>query len=478
LELKFVSAQRARFTIIFVCAKEFNHDFVSDRELLDLVGFDGSDETAALFAERKEIYVGVEDICDPESFRIAAAKAVSVLKGLKIEEAHIDNYDRGGAAISEAIAIGFLLGAYEFSMYKSTPKPAALKTIHFGPKNYFGEKTDEKGVKRALKKAKLLADSVNFARDLINKTPDDMTPAILADAAMEIAGKYGLEGKIYDAQYLKSSGMGAFLAVSRASKNAPRLIHLVYKPSHPKKTVAIIGKGLTYDSGGLSLKPADYMCTMKADMAGAAAVIAIVKAAAELRLPVEIHAIAGAAENMIGGDAYKPDDVLTAMNGKTIEVKNTDAEGRLVLADCIAFAQKNTQNLDCILDIATLTGACVVALGEHTSGVMGFNAGLKASLLKAADESGELAAELPFNRHLKKLIKSEIADVANASSTRYGGAITAGLFLSEFIEEKNRDKWAHLDIAGPGYVEKGWGVNPSGASGAAVRWLVRWLESL
>lgn len=478
MELEFVSARKARFTIIFVCAKEFGHDFISNRELLDLVGFDGSDETFALLAERGELYVGVENGSDPESFRIAAAKAVSALKELKIEEAHIDNYDRGGAEISEAIAIGFLLGAYEFSMYKSKPKPAMLKTIHFGSKNYFGEKTNEEGVKKALRKAKSLADSVNFARNQINKTPDDMTPAILAITAKGIADGYGLEDEIYDAKYLKSNGMGAFLAVSRASKNAPTLIRLAYKPANPKKTVAIVGKGLTYDSGGLSLKPADYMCTMKADMAGAAAVIAIIQAAAELRLPVEIHAIVGAAENMIGGNAYKPDDVLTAMNGKTIEVKNTDAEGRLVLADCLAFAQKKTETLDYILDIATLTGACVVALGEYTSGVMGFNADLKASLLKAANESGELAAELPFNRHLKKLIKSEIADVANASPTRYGGAITAGVFLSEFIEEKNRDKWAHLDIAGPGFVEKAWGVNPAGASGAAVRWIIRWLESL
>jgi leucyl aminopeptidase len=219
------------------------------------------------------------------------------------------------------------------------------------------------------------------------------------------------------------------------------------------------------------------MVTMKADKSGASAVLGIIQAVAALGMDIEVHAVAGAAENMIGGNAYKPDDILTSKSGKTIEVRNTDAEGRLVLADCLTFVQQEIKP-DYIIDMATLTGACVVAVGEYTTGVMGFNDALKESMLEAAKKGGELAAPLQFNKYLKKLLKSEIADISNISSSRYGGAITAALFLSEFIEEAYRDKWLHLDIAGPAYVEKAWGCNPHGASGAGVRMVVEWLKAL
>jgi leucyl aminopeptidase len=238
-----------------------------------------------------------------------------------------------------------------------------------------------------------------------------------------------------------------------------------------------VGKGLTYDSGGLSLKPSDYMVTMKSDKSGACAVLGILKAVSELGLPIEVHGIIGATENMIGGNAYKPDDILKAKNGTTIEVRNTDAEGRLVLADCLCYAQEKIAP-DYLLDYATLTGACVVALGEYTTGVMGHDRALKHSFSKAAANAGELTATLPFNRYLKKLLKSEVADICNISASRYGGAITAALFLDRFIEEPYKERWLHLDIAGPAYVEKAWGYNPAGASGAGVRMSVKWFEQL
>ncbi|MDR2638547.1 MAG: leucyl aminopeptidase [Helicobacteraceae bacterium] len=478
MKIEFNSGAKADIRVIFTLNKDLGGAFVSDRALLEKVGFDGADESTALFAERGELYVGVEDENDPESFRIAAAKAIGVLKTLKVKSASIASYDKSGADRAKAIAFGLALGAYEFNEYKSKPKERSLEAIYFNAENYYGAKTDENAVKAAIGYALVVAEGVNFARDLVNRTPEDMTPSALANEAQKAAGEHQLKCEIKDESYLQQNGMGAMLAVGRASVNPPRLIHLIYKPEKAKKTVAIVGKGLTYDSGGLSLKPADYMSTMKADMSGGAAAIAIIKTAARLGLNIEIHAVIGAAENMIGGKAYKPDDVLRAKNGKTIEVKNTDAEGRLVLADCLCYAQENAPELDYIIDLATLTGACVVALGEYTSGVMGFNDDLKRSLLQSAKNGGELAAELPFNRHLKKLLKSEIADLSNCAPVRYGGAITAALFLSEFIEEKNRDKWAHLDIAGPSFVEKAWGVNPFGASGAAVRWAIDWLERL
>jgi len=216
---------------------------------------------------------------------------------------------------------------------------------------------------------------------------------------------------------------------------------------------------------------------MKSDKSGGSAVLGIMKAISEMNLPVEVHGFIGAVENMIGGDAYKPDDVLTAKNGKTIEIRNTDAEGRLVLADTLCYAQQEVK-ADYLFDFATLTGACVVGVGQYTSGVMGNNDEIKKLVSYGAKVSGELATELDFNPYLKKTIKSEIADVCNIPNTRYGGAITAGQFLSEFIDDEHKEKWAHIDIAGPAFVEHAWGENPHGASGAGVRMMLRLIEKI
>jgi leucyl aminopeptidase len=308
--------------------------------------------------------------------------------------------------------------------------------------------------------------------------PDEIYPEIMVNYAKQIAKENGYECKIYDEKYLKKEGYNAFYNVGKASIHKPRLIHLIYKPKKTKRKVVLIGKGLTYDSGGLSLKPADFMVTMKSDKSGASAVLGIMRAVKELGVDIEIHGIVGAAENMIGGDAYKPDDILTAKNGKTIEVRNTDAEGRLVLADCLCYAQETIKNFDYMFDFATLTGACVVAVGEFTSGVMGFNEKLKQLVVKSGEKVGELYAPLPFNRYLPKLLKSNVADICNIASSRYGGAITAGLFLSEFVEDKNKNKWVHIDIAGPAFVEKEWGYNPHGASGVGVNMMLKLLTKI
>ncbi len=322
---------------------------------------------------------------------------------------------------------------------------------------------------------KIIASSTNFTRDVVNQTPTDVTPLTMSKIAKDLAKNSTLSVKVHGEKYLSDNGMGAFLAVSQASPYPSQLIHLIHKPKNAKKKIVLVGKGLTYDTGGLSLKVGDGMTTMKMDKAGGCAVFGIMKAVSELDLSVEVHGIIGAVENAIGQHAYKPDDVLTAKNGKTIEVKNTDAEGRLVLADCLCYAQDLKP--DKIIDLATLTGACVVALGEYTIGVMGHSDELKREIKENADVSGELTANLPFNRYLSKLLKSDVADISNLSSSKWGGAITAGLFLSEFIEEKNKDKWIHLDIAGPAFAPKIWGENPSGASGAGVRLVLKYLQS-
>ena len=299
----------------------------------------------------------------------------------------------------------------------------------------------------------------------------------MAQDALNLAKNIAsIKCEVYDEKFLAKENMNAFLAVNRASVHKPRLIHLTYKPKKSKKRIIFVGKGLTYDSGGLSLKPADYMLTMKSDKSGAAAALGIIKGAAELNLPFEIHAILGATENMIGGNAYKPDDVLISRSGVSIEVRNTDAEGRLVLADCLSYAQDFKP--DILIDMATLTGACVVGLGEYTTGIMGNSESLKSEFKSKIKDSGELATTLDFNPYLSELIKSQIADVSNCASSRYGGAITAGMFLAKFIKDEYKDKWLHLDIAGPAYREKAWGYNQAGASGAGVRMNLYFLQAL
>lgn len=427
---------------------------------LKTFGFEG--EGKFFSQEEKILYVCLETL-DNESIREAGAQIVRYFKTLPYKNIGVNLEGKWNEKNAYALLIGALLGAYECVTYKSKKSSFILKELIL-----CDEKATLKDTQNIINKATIIADNVNFVREIVNTIPQVATPKYLAKIAKQVSKDSGqIECIVLDKSDLEKEKMNAFLAVNRASSNPPRLIHLVYKPKGAKKRIVLVGKGLTYDCGGLSLKPADYMVTMKADKSGGCAVIGIIQAIAALGAKVEVHSIIGAAENMIGSDAYKPDDVLVSREGKTIEVRNTDAEGRLVLVDCLSYAQD--LNPDVLIDFATLTGACVVALGEYTSGIMGHNATLKSRFESIALESGELMATLPFNRHIKKLIESKIADVCNISSSRYGGAISAGLFLSEFIRKEYQDKWLHIDIAGPAYVEKEWDINPFGASGAGVR---------
>lgn len=412
-----------------------------------------------IFVQKEARFYLVSSDFSEDSIREAGAILARNLK-------HIESFSIKGFHNEKknyALMLGILCGIYEFNTYKSQKKPIKLKNVYI---------VDSSDFKDCVKKAEIFANSINFVRELVNTPPADCTPKDLAKIAQNLAKEQNLECEIGDVKFLQKEKAEALLAVSRASVNEPRLIKLTYKPKNTKdaKKIAIVGKGLTYDTGGLSLKPADFMTTMKADKGGGCAVLGIMKAIAKLKPNIEVCGIVGAVENAIGSDAYRPDDILKSREGVSIEVKNTDAEGRLVLADCLSFAQDLKPDL--IIDLATLTGACVVALGEYTSGILGYNESLKKDFEKIAMESGELCAILPFNRHLEKLIDSKNADVSNCSSTRYGGAITAGLFLGKFIREKYRDSWLHIDIAGPAFVEKEWDINPYGASGAGVRSVV------
>lgn len=447
---------QADCSVVWVWDK--NLDALADKQILEELNF----KDIAFVQASKTLYINLAKK-DADLLREGACRAIKYLSSFAYKSVKIPTF--GNEEEDYALLLGALSGTYQFDAYKSEKKPCAIEKLCLS--NVLEE---------LVNKAQILFESLALTRDLVNTPPCDATPSYLAQSSIQEAKKLGIECKVLDKKEIESEKMHSLLAVARASVHEPKVIHLSYKAANPKAKLVFVGKGLTYDSGGLSLKPSDFMVTMKADKSGGCAVLGIISAIAKLNLPLEVHGIIGAVENMIGGDAYKPDDVLNSREGKTIEVRNTDAEGRLVLIDCLSYAQD--LNPDYLIDLATLTGACVVGLGEYTFGIMGHNEELKNSFESKALQSGELVAKLPFNPHIRKLIDSKIADLCNVAPTRYGGAISAGMFLSEFIRKENEQKWLHLDIAGPAYVEKEWDINSYGASGAGVRSCVEFAISL
>lgn len=465
---------KADFEAILVVNKDLKHKFIKDE--FEFYKFDG--DGVLVLAEKRRIYVGIKKL-DYEALRISMSQIYNALKTYDIKSLKIASYlCKCTKKTYQAIAEGFVLGSYKFDKYKSEKKEFGLKEILISTLEYNDTKIDISKAQMGLNFGQIIAGATNYTKDGVNEIPAIYTPEKMAEEAEILASNYdNVECKVYDENFLKKENMGAFLAVNKASVHPPRLIHLKYTPdTKPLKKIIFVGKGLTYDSGGLSLKPSNYMLTMKCDKSGALAAMGIIKGACELKLPFEIHTIIGATENMIGGNAYKPDDVLISRSGVTIEVRNTDAEGRLVLADVLSYAQDFKPDL--LIDMATLTGACAVGVGEFTTGVLGNSVELMRKFKDDASISGELFTIFEFNDYLKELIDSSIADVSNVSSSRYGGTTTAGLFLDKFIKDEYKDKWLHLDIAGPAYVEKAWGYNTFGASGAGVRANLYFLQNL
>ena len=370
----------------------------------------------------------------------------------------------------EALAEAFYLAAYRFKQYKAqNGKDFILQTVAL----LSGGAPDAKWT-QAVQRASVYAESINFVRDLINQGPSDKSPQTLGNLAKTLSGG-GVTAEIMEEEKIRALKMGGLLGVARGSSMPPVFVHLVYKPKGPaKKKIGIIGKGITFDSGGLSLKPPQSMETMKCDMAGAATVLGVFKALKELKPKVEVHGFAPMAYNMPGHDATKPGDVLTAMNGKTIEVLNTDAEGRLILADALAFASQ--KKLDVLIDLATLTGAVVIALGHLVTAAMTNDKKALEKLLAASQKSGERIWELPLIEDYKEDIKSKFADLQNISSARgQAGTISAGLFLQEFVDST---PWIHLDIAGTAWTDKNTPLCPTGGTGAMVRTLLDYLCAL
>lgn len=460
---------KAQASVVFIVNKKLKTPLSINEKLFEIMDYKGE---GLLFDQaNRTLYCGIKDL-SADSLREAGYTAMKYFKNFSFSSIKTICY--GGESEMQALLLGFFLGSYNFDFYKTEKKSHPIQEIIFAKEGY--DKSSKAPDAKVIQKARILAQAICDVRNVVNLAPQEATPAYLASWAKNIAKVHKLSCKILDKKGITKENMGALLAVNRASVHEPALIHLSYKPKNTKKRVVLVGKGLTYDCGGLSLKPSDFMTTMKADKSGGCAVLGILQAVASLELPIEVHGIVGATENMIGGNAYKPDDILISREGKSIEVRNTDAEGRLVLADCLSYAQDLKP--DTLIDFATLTGACVVGLGEYTSGIMGYNESLKMRFEECALNSGELVARLPFNRHLEKLLDSKIADICNISNSRYGGAITAGIFLGAFIREEYKDKWLHIDIAGPAYVEKEWDINPYGASGAGVRAGVEFIKSL
>jgi leucyl aminopeptidase len=368
---------------------------------------------------------------------------------------------------------GFQLGLYRFDKYLDASKrtPNAVQTFSvFGAAPADTPTSDE--ANDAIARGQETARAVSHARSLVNEPAGVMTPQHLAEIAQQIARETGLHLTVLDRAACRERGMGLFLAVAQGSAEEPRFIHLAWKPERAQKRVVLIGKGVTFDSGGLSLKTNDGMLDMKTDMSGAAAVIAAIEAVARQKLPVEVHALAACTENMPSGTAYKLGDVIRSMAGKTVEITNTDAEGRLTLADALTYGLELKP--DFIFDFATLTGACVVALGPHIAGVMGNNDALVASWLAAAKEAGEEMWHLPLPPRLLDQLKSEIADLKNTGE-RWGGALTAGLFLKEFVDAT---PWVHVDLAGPASTDKELGHVGKGGTGFGVATILQFLSSL
>jgi leucyl aminopeptidase len=373
------------------------------------------------------------------------------------------------------LTLGALLGAYRFEHYqtKDSRSPdqleqlvllssdAPLVTPHLGP------------LRLSAARGELVASAVRFARDLVNEPASVLTPTKLAELAVALAEEEGLSSKVLGAKECDKAKLRLLGAVARGSVEEPRFIHLAYKPrqgSRSKRKVALVGKGITFDAGGLSLKPSSSMEDMKTDMAGAAVLLGVARVIQKLALRTEVHFLIPACENMPSGSAFKLGDVYLSLGGKSVEITNCDAEGRLILADALAYALK--LDPDEVIDLATLTGACVVALGPHTAGVMGNDRAMIERLLAAARRVGEEVWPLPLPERLKEQLKSPVADLKN-SGERWGGALTAGLFLKEFVGDT---PWAHLDIAGPSSADKEWGHITKGGTGFGVATILEYLK--
>ncbi len=445
-------------------------ELIEETEFKGSVGSSAVTRVGAGSSIRKLILVGLgkPDTLTLDSLRRAAAAIARTAKQQKSKTLGVSlpvaNDDSAGT--TQAITEGIVLALHQDNRFKSDPEDKGAKLEQVDLLGLGGQDA-------AITHAQAVCTGVILARELVAAPANIVTPVSMAQTAEAIASEYGLALEILEQEECEKLGMGAFLGVAQASEIPPKFLHLTYKPKGtPRRKLAIVGKGLTFDSGGLNIKGAGSgIETMKMDMGGAAATLGAAKAIGQIKPDVEVHFISAVTENMISGRAMHPGDILTASNGKTIEVNNTDAEGRLTLADALVFAEK--LGVDAIVDLATLTGACIVALGNDIAGLWTADDGIASQLKSASEAAGEKFWQMPMEEKYFDGLKSPIADMKN-TGPRAGGSITAALFLKQFVKET---PWAHLDIAGPVWTEKEDGCNSVGATGFPVRTLVNWVLS-
>jgi leucyl aminopeptidase len=441
-------------------------------------GFSGKPKRTVLLQTpdapaRRVLLVGVGRDPTPERLRRYGAVAIRRARDLRAARVALvaSTGKEGGPEVAlRAIAEGAGLAAYTFDRYRKSENGVEIAEV-----TVVARQGERGALDRALRRTDVVVRATHRARDLVNEPANVLTPTALAEIARSIAASSGLDLRVIELEEARAMGMGLFAAVAQGSAQPPKFIVLDYRPSGARRTVALVGKGITFDSGGLSIKSAAGMKAMKGDMAGAATVVAAMGALRDLGVAVRVVGIAAASENMIGGAAMRPGDIIRSLDGHTVEVTNTDAEGRLVLADGLAYAVR--AGADEIIDVATLTGACVVALGDWTAGVMGYHQPLIDRLLRAAEAAGEQLWQLPLYEEFLDTMRGEISDLKNAASGREGGAERAAAFLGEFA---GTTPWAHLDIAGPAFAAS---APPApyvtaGGTGFGVRTLLEYLTSL
>ena len=415
--------------------------------------------------------LGKREDFDLEKWRGASAKAGKFIRDSGIQKFAFPVKTFGvfpEDELAEAFVTGLLLGVYQFNELKTLDRDK-IKEIEEGV--LLGETPeDTKRIENGIKTGRIISESVCMARDLVNGPSNQVTPAVLAQRAEKISKEHGMEFQVLEVSQAETMGMGAFVAVAKGSEEPAKFIILDHHKGKGFDTIALVGKGITFDSGGISLKPSEGMDRMKDDMSGAAAVLGIMEAAARLQLPLRLVGIIPATENLPSGKAYKPGDVLKTLSGQTVEVISTDAEGRLVLCDALSYSLRYQPKA--ILDLATLTGACVVALGDYVTGLMGKDEALIKRVEEASAKSGEKVWRLPLWDEYSDYLKSDTADFRNVG-TRAAGAIIGGIFLGKFVE---KIPWVHLDIAGPSNIEKERPYTPRGGTGVGVRLLVQMLR--
>jgi leucyl aminopeptidase len=409
---------------------------------------------------------------DIEKWRGAASKAGQFIRnsGIKQFVFPIKKFDGPSEKeLAESFVTGLLLGVYQFNEFKTLERD---KIKEIGEVILLGEKDEEiKWIGDGLRTGEIISEAVYMARDLVNGPSNQVTPTVLAEKAQQIAKNYGMEIQVFEVSQAEAMGMGAFVAVAKGSQEPGKFIVLEYNKGKGLDTIALVGKGITFDSGGISIKPSENMDRMKDDMSGAATVLATMQVASKLQLPFHLVGIMPATENLPSGKAYKPGDILKTLSGQTVEVISTDAEGRLILSDALTYSLRYQPKA--IIDLATLTGACVIALGDFVIGLFGNDESLSKRIEEASSKTGEKVWRLPLWDEYFEYLKSDAADFRNVG-TRAAGAIIGAIFLSKFVEKV---PWVHLDIAGPASIEKERPYIPRGGTGVGVRLLVQLLRN-